>query len=436
MQATKRALLLYALGVPVALAFVLWREDLWPLGAAFLGAALLLTAADAWLCPSSNALHVVTKPPPTIYVGTEGVLEVKLLPAGLRTALRGEAVCDFGTNLAPAPPRRLDVRPGQAEDFTVPLRPLRRGLARIDRLWLRWPGPLGLVMRIATRPLQVDVPVVPNIGAVKDAALRFSARDALFGIKVQYQQGTGSEFDALRDYMPGFDHRSIDWKHSARHRKLVCKEYRTERNHQIVLAIDTGQLMSEPIDGIPKIDHAINAALMLSYFSLRSGDQVGLVGFDARVRKYLPPQAGAHTFPRLQRAFADLDYHSEETNFTLALADVMARLARRSLIVLMTDFVDTVTAELMIENLQRLAARHLVLFVSLRDPSMATAIRAQPRNLGDVARTVVADDLLNERRRVIERLRRLGVHCLDVPSKSVGIGMLNRYLAIKERDQL
>ena len=436
MQATKRALLFYALGVPVALALVLWRAELWPLGAAYLCVAVLLTAVDAWLCAPSQALHVVTRPPATIYVGSEDKLAVKLMPAGLRAPLSAEAVCDLGPNLVPAPPQHVGVRPGEASAFDVTLTPRRRGLARIERLWLRWSGPLGLVVRVVQRSLATDIPVVPNIGAVKAAALKFSARDALFGVKVQYQQGTGSEFDALRDYMPGFDHRSIDWKHSARHRRLVCKEYRTERNHQIVLAIDTGQLMSEPVDGIPKIDHAINAALMLSYFSLRSGDQVGLVGFDSRVRQYLPPQGGAHSFPRLQRAFADLDYHAEETNFTLALADVMTRLARRSLIVLMTDFVDTVTAELMIENLQRLAARHLVLFVSLRDPSMAAAIGARPRALSDVARTVVADDLLNERRRVIERLRRLGVHCLDVPSQSVGIGVLNRYLAIKERDQL
>ena len=75
--------------------------------------------------------------------------------------------------------------------------------------------------------------------------------DAFFGSKVQRQQGDGSEFDALRDYAPGMDPRSIDWKHSARHRSLLSKEFQTERNHQIVLAFDTGQLMSEHLGAIP-----------------------------------------------------------------------------------------------------------------------------------------------------------------------------------------
>ncbi len=86
---------------------------------------------------------------------------------------------------------------------------------------------------------------------------------------------------------PGLDSRFIDWKHSARHRKLLCKEFRTERNHQIVMAFDTGYLMLEPVDGITRLDHAINAGLMLAWVSLQGGDLVGTYGFDAAVRQYL-----------------------------------------------------------------------------------------------------------------------------------------------------
>jgi uncharacterized protein (DUF58 family) len=103
--------------------------------------------------------------------------------------------------------------------------------------------------------------VVPNLG------LRmFSDHSFMTGLKVERFLGDGSEFEALREFVPGLDHRAIDWKASARHRKLLCQEFRAERNHQVVLAVDGGQLMAEPVGGVPKLDHAINAAILLGWF--------------------------------------------------------------------------------------------------------------------------------------------------------------------------
>jgi uncharacterized protein (DUF58 family) len=267
-------------------------------------------------------------------------------------------------------------------------------------------------------------------------AVRLNTRDALFGSKAVLQLGDGSEFDALRDYAPGLDRRTIDWKHSARHRRLVSKEFRAERNHQIVLAFDTGYLMREPLAGIPKLDHAINAGLVLAYASLKSGDRVGLFGFDAKPRRYAAPLGGPRQFARLQREAAGLDYSAEEANFTLALADLAGRLSRRSLIVLTTEFIDTVTAELMLENVARLASRHLVLFVTLQDPDLPAIIDAPPRSFAGLARSVVADELRRDRLVVFERLRRLGVQCLEAPHNAIGIELINRYLAIKQRESI
>jgi uncharacterized protein (DUF58 family) len=275
---------------------------------------------------------------------------------------------------------------------------------------------------------------------VRAAAIALSRQDSIFGNKDQRALGDGSEFDALRDYQPGFDRRAIDWKHSARHRRLVCKEFRSERNHQIVLALDTGHLMREPIAGVPRLDHAINAGLLLGYASLKGGDRVGLFGFDSRVRLYADPVGGVDRFARLLRLTAELDYAAEETNFTLGLTLLAQKLQRRSLIVLITDFVDTVTAELMLENLGRLAARHLVLFVTMQDPELRGLIDAAPDtvpgSLAAVARAVVADELRRDRLIVLERLRRLGVQCLEAPAGRIGTDLINRYLAIKQREMI
>jgi uncharacterized protein (DUF58 family) len=302
-------------------------------------------------------------------------------------------------------------------------------------LHLRWRGPLGLVERLAVVPVDRPVPVVPNLGAVRAIALRaFANRELMTGLKVERYLGDGSEFESLREYVPGLDHRTIDWKASARHVKLLCQEFRAERNHQVVLALDAGQLMTEPLDGVPRLDHAINASLLLAWMGLRTGDRVGLVAFDERVRTWLSPLGGVHNFPRLQRLTAEITYRPVETNFTLSLAEVTGRLRRRSLIVLVTDFLDTVTAELMVENVLRLSRRHLVLFVTLRDPGIERRALAAPRSLATLQQAVVAEDFVRERQVVIERLRRAGVHCIDATPAQFSVQLLNRYLEIKRRE--
>jgi len=198
--------------------------------------------------------------------------------------------------------------------------------------------------------------------------------------------------------------------------------------------VDAGQLMTEPVAGVPKLDHAINAALLLAWFCLRTGDRVGLLGFDERVRQWLAPTGGMQAFARVQAITSEIDYRHVETNFTLTLAELSTRLRRRSLVVLFTDFLDTVTAELMIENVTRLARRHLVLFVALSDPSLETRALARPRSLVALHQAVVAADFARERSIVFERLRRVGAMCIDTTPARFSMALINHYLELKRRE--
>jgi len=431
---TLRAVFLFAAGIPLAVLVIVLNADFWPLVLIYVALAALALGIDALMAMPGRALLLRTDIPPLLYAGDSDLLRVNLFNNSTRWAVRLEGRCDVDPLLREPGHRFAMLGPGQQAAIEFPLTPLRRGTAIVERLWLRWRGPLGLAQRqrLETEPLRL--PVVPNVRAVRMAAAKFYSPDALIGMKSQKQQGEGSEFDALREYMPGLDHRSIDWKQSARHHKLLCKEFRTERNHPIILAFDSGYLMREPVDGVAKLDHAINAGLLLAFMSVKAGDQVGLFGFDSRVRLYLPPSGGNAGYSRVQRRSADLDYSHEETNFTLALTDLTGRLNRRGLIVLMTDFVDTIAAELMLENVTRLAQKHLVIFVTLQDPHLQKTAAQRPERLLDVTQAVVADSFLRERAVVFEKLKRLGVHCLDVPPERIGMDLLNQYLLIKQRE--
>lgn len=431
MRPTLRAFALFAAGIPLALALILTDPALWPFAFGYLGFAAVITGYDALRTPRFQNFRCETDLPKMLCVGEGDTLSLRLTAPLNGPELSVTIACDTDDTIPTPPHRHERISPGIPQEINVPLVPIRRGTATVHCLWLRWSGPLRLIETRQIHRIDATIPVVPNIHAVHNAALAISVRNALFGNKVQRQSGEGTEFDSMRDYMPGLDHRAIDWKHSARHNRLVCKEFRTERNHQIILAFDTGHLMSTPLHGIPRLDHAINAGLMLGHASLRHGDRIGVFGFDAQTRVSAEPLGGIRAFPRLMQLSSSIDYHHEETNFTRGLMELMTRLKRRSLIVLQTDFVDTITGELMVENLQRLAARHLVIFVTMHDPHLHSIGDKRPHSLRDVSRTVIADGFLRERRTVLERLRRVGIHCIDAPSHAVSAELLNRYIHIK-----
>jgi len=430
---TRKAVWLFAAGIPPALFMVIYDRDLWPFSFDYGLLILLMIALDAALAFPPRLLAIKIEPPDKLYVGERGAVRVTIAAARHPRRTGFELLLEQHGDLDPAQIVAADLPVGHEARAELALLPRRRGRVGLSALWVRWFGPLKLVERARRMTMAQSIDVLPNIHGVKSAALQFFAQEAIFGVKVQHNKGEGAEFEALRDYAPGLDTRVIDWKQSARHRKLVCKEFRTERNHHVILSFDTGHLMLEPIDGLPRLDHAINAGLLLTWISLQSGDFVGLYGFDAMVRHYLHPSRGIPNFTRILRATAELDYHPEETNFTLGLAELNARLRRRALVVLFTDFVDTVTAELLIDSMARIANRHVVIFVTLRDSLLQHTVDAPPRAFDNVARAVVAQDFLRDRSIVFERLDRLGIHCLDVPSRTLSAGLINRYLLIKQR---
>ena len=198
--------------------------------------------------------------------------------------------------------------------------PCGAALASFDRLWLRWRGPFGLVWKQAVLPTEQqgggDCPTSPACATRRSLFLQ---RDALPDGQAQRRAGQGREFEALKDYQPGMGRRMIDWKRSARHGKLLAREFRIEQNNNIVLAIDSGRLMCEPVDGVPKVDRAVTAALLSAFIALKGGDLVGLFSFDSRPRVASGAVRGSGSFSLIQKRAAEIDYSTEETNFTLAL---------------------------------------------------------------------------------------------------------------------
>jgi uncharacterized protein (DUF58 family) len=431
-----RAIILAAIGMPLTLIAALVNQRLWLVGIAWLVLVAGMVVADALLGAWRSELKLEPLIPTALPMGAGGqalvtaIFEGKSAPREMEFMLEANGLIDV------VPRKRTVPLLENGGRTSFKLNPLRRGAGEVLELWIRWRGPLGLVWKQAIEPIGAKVPIIPNIEAIKEEALRLFQRNALFGLNVQRDIGDGAEFHALAEFRAGMDRRTIDWKQTAKHAKLLAKEFRTEKNQQIVIALDTGRLMCEPLAGQPRLDRALHAGLLLAYAALKLGDRVGLFAFDAKKRLSSGTVPGARSFPVLQRLAASIDYSNEETNFTLGLTQLAAELERRSLVVVFTDFADSTSAELMIDNAARLLRRHLVLFVVFRDEELEAMVDKEPAEAKDVSRAVIADALLREREVVTTRLKRLGAEIVDAPAEQAGINLLNAYLDLKRRNVL
>jgi len=434
---TRRAVFLLAAGVPVALLLALLAPGLWVAGPAWVLALAGLLGLDGWLAPRRGAAQFEVEAPDELGMPS-GQGEAALL-VGFAGRAPGELEAAMETNakLTVAPARVIvGARSGGPARAVFQMSPVRRGEGRLVRAWARWSGPLGLIWVQARAELGHLVSVTPDLKAVRDEAMRLFARNAFSGQKSRPETGDGFEFQALREFQPGMDLRVIDWKQSARHGLLLSKEFRIERNHPIMLVLDSGRLMGEPAGGAPKLDRALNAALLIAYVALTMGDRVGLCAFDAKPRTMGKPIAGRAAFSTLRRLAAGIDYSSEETNFTLGLSAVGAVLDQRALVVVFTDFVDPTSAQLMLESAGWLSRRHLLLFVLFEDAELEEVRRRAPETPADVSRAVTADALLRQRELVIANLRRRGAEVIEASAAIVGTKLIDRYITLKRLDRL
>ncbi len=435
---TARAVWLIALGAPIAAVLAALIPSLWAIGAAWALMLVLLLLLDGLIAAKADTVQLAMVN--SVEIGAPMTLELEAIFSGLMAPRQPCGNLGLDERLAETGAVSFALERGSTKPGTFSGRasivPVRRGIGQIGRLWLRWKGPLGLAWRQIQKQSRRDVAVVPNITALRSPTVQMFLRDSLFGLLARKFRGEGSEFEALSEYQPGMDQRSIDWKGSARHSKLLAKEYEAERNNQIVFALDCGAAMCEPIDGLPRIDRAVSAALLTAYITLKAGDRTSLFSFAAKPELSTPFLSGSRNFFRLQQDAATIDYRHQESNYTLALSTLQTRLRRRSLIIIFTDFTDPTAADLMLEAAGRLIDKHLVLFVVLEDRELTSIVDRFPESAEDVARAVTAQNLLHQKMLVLARLRHMGIDVIEGSHEDIGPQLINRYLTIKRRGSL
>ncbi|MCK1806201.1 MULTISPECIES: DUF58 domain-containing protein [unclassified Micromonospora] len=418
----------------------------WP--APFVGMAvltvvvLLLVALDRAMAAPPHALTVTRSGDRTVRLGGTATVTLHLTNPTHHTLyaqVRDAWVPSAGARLDVPPQRLLTVPPGGTATLPVRLTPTRRGDRPAVALTVRSLGPMRLGARQragqpATPPWTLRV--LPRFDSRRHLPEKLARLRVIDGVQVTRGRGHGTEFDTLREYAVGDDVRSIDWRGSARRADILVRTWRPERDRRLVCVLDTGRTSAVRLGDEPRLDTAIDAALLLTALAARAGDRVDLLAADTEIRARVTGSGRPALLARLVEAVAPLEPTLAETDFELIAGEVLRRERQRSLVVLFTALEAGAIGEGLLPVLPRLATRHRVVLAAGSDPVLSRLATATPTGPDDPYAAASAWRALAERDRVRAALSRYGVTVVDVPAHRLAPAVADTYLRLKSLGQL
>ena len=432
------------LGGWLALAALAWLLPLpspWRLAAGVAVLTSVLGAAlwDALTLPSVDAILLTRQAPAQLGSGDDGAIAYTITSAWPR-ALEIEFADRVPAALGGGGVRvQLVSLPalGTAR-FTTLIRGLRRGPSRLDTVAVRIRGARGLVDVIREVAIDDQVDVVPSLSQVRRfrlLAVQRRLRDA--GVRQIRRRGGGMSFDALREYVPGDDPRHIDWKASGRRGTAQVREYTVEQGQTVILALDSGRLMTQLAGDRTRFEYAINSCLVLADVALQGKDKIGLLVFDDEIRGWVPPSTGTAAMRAIRSTLAGCEARLVEPDYALGFRTLAQRQRSRALVICLSDVIDARASRAVMSQTRHAALRHITVFLALRNDALVAA--AQPAvaaGEADAWRGAAAESLLDARAETLQRMRRSGVQVIDVPPQAMSAALVNRYLSIKARGEL
>ncbi len=430
MAVTGRLVLLALLGI-VPLALV----PGWPTFGLVLAALLLVVVVDVALAVPTSGLRLVRSGAVSCRLGDAVTVDLAVTNTGSRP-VRGLLRDAWLPSAGAAPAAHiLDVPAGERRVLSTTLTPTRRGDRRPARITVRSLGPLRIAGRQGGHEVPWQVRVQPSFASRRFLPERLARLRQLDGQLLTRGRGQGTEFDSLRDYVEGDDVRSIDWRATARRSQVVVRTWRPERDRRVLLVVDTSRTSAGRVGDAPRLDAALDAALLVAALAIRAGDRVDLLAFDRRVQAAVEGAGRDQVLRRMAEAMAGLEPALVECDSGRLVAEILRRGRRRSLVVLFTGLEAPALQEGLLPSLSALTRRHTVVLASVAD-TRVTELRSGRGDAEAVYGAAAAEQWLGERRRMAALLRQRGVEVVDAPPESFAPEVADTYLSLKAAGRL
>jgi uncharacterized protein (DUF58 family) len=338
---------------------------------------------------------------------------------------------------------RAHIEKEEAKTIRYSLRPTHRGVYGFGQIRVFAASPIGLVQRRFTCGEAKDVKVYPSFLMLHQyELLAISNNLTEMGIKRIRRVGHHTDFEQIKDYVAGDDFRTINWKASARRSKLMVNVYQDERSQQIISVIDKGRVMQQAFQGMTLLDYSINASLVLSYVAMYKEDRAGLATFSSDFDTFVPASRRPGHLQVLMEALYAQQTEFGETDYSALVANLNKHVTKRSLIVLYTNFTGQVSLQRQLPYFQQLNQRHRLLVVFFEDVELKEYLAThhshhnRRRSTEDYYRQVMADRFVYEQRLIVSTLRQHGILSLLTTPDNLSVDVINRYLEMKQRQQI
>ncbi|QQS43010.1 MAG: DUF58 domain-containing protein [Acidobacteriota bacterium] len=326
---------------------------------------------------------------------------------------------------------------GTEAEFTYTVTPPKRGRYEFGLTAVRFRSRLGLVWCQKRLGEATPVKVYPDMRRAREMELKAVGANTYLAIQRRsVRRGEGREFESMRDYVRGDELRHISWTTTARRAKLTTRQYQIERDQTIIVALDSGRLMTGRIGNETKFDTAIHATLALVSAASRGGDNCGIAVFGRKVKKFLPPKKTIGHIDGILEALYDLEPEMIEPSYSRAFQFIAANSKKRSFVIILTDLIDKESSAELINSLKLLRPTHLPLVVTIGDRDLNSTVSSVPANLRDVFVQSAAEEIIHHRDSALRQVETMGGLALDVTTQTLAPRLLETYLKVKERGLL
>lgn len=398
-------------------------------------ALVILIVVDLVLCPSPRKVRVQRGGDVSVRLGQSATVSVtvtnlgtKALKARIRDAWIPSASARGGV-------QRIDIPARQRRMITTQLTPVRRGDRKSGPVVLRSLGPLGIAGRQAQHDAPWVVRALPPFNSRKHLPSRLARLRELDGRSSILQRGQGTEFDSLREYVPGDDVRSIDWRGTARSTTVVVKTWRPERDRHVLIVIDSGRTSAGRVGDQPRLDHAMDAALLLAALASRAGDRVDLLIVDRELRASVLRKSAAEVLPSFVNAMAGVEAVLAETNHHLMSTEISLRISQRSLVVILTGLDAAAIGEGLLPVMAPVLRKHKVVIAAVSDPRVDELALGRD-DASQVYAAAAAEVDRDRRQQTVRRITERGVTVVQSPPSTFAPDLADHYLALKKAGRL
>ena len=318
--------------------------------------------------------------------------------------------------------------------FEYILEPKERGEYSFGNLNVFAQSPLGLVSKRFTFQKESMLPSYPSFIHLRKYELMALQNEFLLGgIKKIRKLGHTMEFEQIKEYVPGDDVRTINWKATSKRNQLMVNQFQDEKSQRIFMLIDNGRTMQMPFNGLSLLDYSINATMALSHIILKKNDRAGMMTFSKKTEHKVAADNKSGQLRKISESLYNIQTNFFESDFSRLYQDVKYTIGQRSLILLFTNFETLDAVNRQMKYLRGIAKNHLLVIIFFKNSELQSLINTNPENLQEVYDEIIAEKFEYEKKLIIQELRKFGIYTVYTLPENLNIEVINKYLEIKAR---